>query len=399
MVQVNKQYSALFSYIAIFVILLYLPCSTTFFSTRIYLYSLNVVSVILFLILKNQCLDKYGWIYLGCMLLGYFFHRNMKLVFESHLYELFSWCNILCLGYALNRKIYNIKKFFFLFMIFFYIAECSICIYEKLSHVYVFNYVTEFQATEGLASDYTSGEFRAHGLLSHPLYNANVISIFMAYLLCAKHLVKKQQIALLCLGAMALWACNSRASMVVWLLIFVYRFFLYKKNIIVIISTTIVAYIILPPLIDYVLSMGFLGRLSSSYDNEFSSLSRMIAFEVFADQKWTWERIVLGGDIVYYSNTNVGLENGILLNLSYWGWIIGSLKTLLELVITWLFIKRYESGEKLIILLAVWGVAFMNSNSFQSFPFLFFLMCNAAFAYITKNNIKNENKNIVCSRV
>lgn len=44
-------------------------------------------------------------------------------------------------------------------------AECSICIYEKLSHAYVFNYVTEFQATEGLASDYTSGDFRAHGLL------------------------------------------------------------------------------------------------------------------------------------------------------------------------------------------------------------------------------------------
>lgn len=399
MIQVKKQYSALFSFIAIFVILLYLPCSTTFFSTRSYLYSLNVVSVILFLLLKNQCLDKYGWIYLGCMLLGYFFHRNMKLVFESHLYELFSWCNILCLGYALNRKNYNIKKFFFLFMIFFYIAECSICIYEKLSHAYVFNYVTEFQATEGLASDYTSGDFRAHGLLNHPLYNANVISIFMAYLLCAKHIVKKQQIALLCLGAMALWACNSRASMVVWLLIFAYRFFLYKKNIIVIISTIIVAYIILPPLIDYVLSMGFLGRLSSSYDNEFSSLSRMIAFEVFANQNWTWEKIVLGGDIVYYSNTNVGLENGILLNLSYWGWIIGSLKTLLELVITWLFIRRYESGEKLIILLSVWGVAFMNNNSFQPFPFLFFLMCNAAFGYITKNNIKNENKNIVCSRV
>lgn len=390
---VDEQFLTLFTSIAVIVILLSAPFISTFFLARPYLYSLNVISVILFLCLKNKKIDKYGWLYLGCMLLGYIFHRNMKIVFESHLYEFFSWSNVLCLGYALNTGKTNVKKFFFIFMLSFYLAECSVCIYEKIRQVYVFSYTSVFQATEGLATDYSSGEFRAHGLLNHPLYNANVISIFMAFILCGNQFFKKQKIVLLCLGAIALWACNSRASMVVWLIIFAYRLFLYKKNVVVIIVTALIAYFVLPPLIDYVLSMGFLGRLSSSYDNEFSSLSRMIAFEVFANQRWTWDKILYGGDIVYYDNTNVGLENGILLNLAYWGWIIGTLKTILELIISWHFISRYGINEKLIIFMAVWGIAFMNNNSFQQFPFMFFLIVNAAFFY--KNTKSDENKNII----
>lgn len=394
----GKSYVGIFTLLAILTVLLSMSCMATLFTTRTMLMAVNFMSVVYFLVSWNKLLDFKGWLYLAAMLLGMLLHWNVKVVFESPLFTFLMWANVLVLYYSLNRETDKSKTILLLFVLMFYLLECFVCIYEKTMHTYVFHYVSEFQATDGLASDFSDGEFRAHGLINHPLYNANVISIIMALILCSNLFKKKYQILLLAVGVIALWACNSRASMGIWMVILAYRMFFYDKNVIYVIISAIILYIFVPYAIEFIQNSGYFGRFSSSYDNEFSSLSRMIAFEVFAAQDWTFDKIVIGGDIVYYGNTNVGLENGVLLNLSYWGWIIGGLKTILELLLTFSCIKKYKLGDKVIIVAALWGVAFMNNNSFQPFLLIYFFVANAAFTFnsFKKKRICNENKNRVC---
>ena len=80
------------------------------------------------------------------------------------------------------------------------------------------------QATNAKAYQYTFMDFRSRGLLLHPLYNANVISIFMGYILVSSRLKRYFQIILLLLGLFAVWSCNSRGCIAVWLLILTYRY-------------------------------------------------------------------------------------------------------------------------------------------------------------------------------
>lgn len=392
MANIIRQYS----YIAVLTVLLVSPFLSTYLNTRPYLYFLNAFSVIYFVIRWNRTIDKAGWLYLTCMLIGFFLHIGVETVFETPMYNFFAWSSIVILYYALNKKQTN-NGFLFVFMLSFYLIECLICVYERISHVYLFEYVSEFQALAGTAMDYTSNDFRAHGLLEHPLYNANVISIIMGLILCNHQIKNQYKLIFLVIGAMGLWACNSRSSMVIWLILFVYRFFFYKKNIIVVILSILILYLIAPFLIEFIGRSNLLGRLSFTYENEFSILSRLIAFEVFANQNWTLEKILIGGDIVYYDNTNIGLENGILLDLAFWGWIIGSIKVILELYFTYKSLHLYSNKEKLIIFLAFWGVALSNSNSFQTLIFVYFFIANASLSFnnnllFMKNKIY-ENKN------
>lgn len=343
-------------------------------------------------------INKAGWLYLICMLLACFFHYGKKVVFETPMYNLFACSSIVVLFFSLNQRKTN-NGLLFVFMLSFYLIECFICIYEKIAHVYVFNYVSVFQALSGSEMDYTAMDFRAHGLLEHPLYNANVISIIMGLILCNHRIKNQYKYVLLIIGAMGLWACNSRASMVIWLILFAYRFFFYNKNILIVILSAITLYILAPILIDIIGNSNLFGRLSFTYDNEFSTLSRFIAFEVFANQDWTLEKILIGGDFVYYDNTDIGLENGILLDLAFWGWIIGSIKVILELYFTYKSLYSYSKKEKLIIFLAFWGVGMCNSNLFQTQFFIYFFVANASFSfnneYFFLKNKMYENKNSI----
>ncbi len=376
----NTNLVRLYSCIAILAVLLVSPFLSTYFPTRTLFFLLNIFSVCLFILLRSRWIGKAGWLYLGVMFIAFLMHLGDKVVLETPLYYLFVWSNVVILYYALNKETEG-KKNLSLFMLTLFLVECLVCIYERITHAYVFDYSFEFQATAGYASDYTETEFRAHGLLNHPLYNANVISIFMALILCNRQIRNTYKVVLLAIGTLALLACNSRGSMIIWLLIFLYRFFFYNRNIVVVLLCGLILYLLFPVIIGFIEHSNLFGRLSSSYENEFSTLSRVIAFEVFADQDWTWEKILTGGDIVYYDNTDIGLENGVLLNLAFWGWIIGTIKTVIEFYLTYETLYLYSVREKFIIYMALWGVALTNSNSFQSFIFIYFFVANAAFSF------------------
>lgn len=290
---------------------------------------------------------------------------------------------ILLLLYVINK--HESFRSFHVFFILFYIVECCLAVYEKINLTHVFTYSAEdsLMATSAIMDDTSS--FRAFSLMFHPLYNANVVSIFMAFILCSRTFDLKIKIVLFALGCLALWAFNSRGAIIIWGIIILYRFFFYNRSVVFIILAVLLLYFALPPFIEYLIYSGALGRIDSLDFSDSSSLSRMEAFVAFGNIKWTFYDIIEGGIRVCYPGTKLDVENGILMDLGYWGWIIGFIKIVLEVTFSLYALKRYPLQDKIIIILAIWGVAFMNNNSFNTWLLPMFVMCYATFTTIDNN--------------
>ena len=133
---------------------------------------------------------------------------------------------------------------------------------------------------------------------------------------------------------------------------------------------------IIPNVIVLVQQSGLLGRFNFDFSDS-SSETRLTAFELFFIYPWKTEDIVYGlGDWIYYPFTEIRLENGFLLNLSYWGWIVGSIKSFAEIYLTYNCLSFYSFNDKIIIMLAIWGVASLNNNMTYIMLLSFFLLAN-----------------------
>lgn len=340
----------------------------------------------------HSLLDKVGWVYCISLLVISIVHTDMVTV-ENTFMSSVRWLNIFLL--ILLYKNLNLNTRWLLYFAFvFYITECGICIIEKLGKFYVIDYsmADSMQATNAKAYQYTFMDFRSRGLLLHPLYNANVISIFMGYILVSSRLKRYFQIILLLLGLFAVWSCNSRGCIAVWLLILTYRLFFYKQNVWKVLIALFFLYMIIPNVIVLVQQSGLLGRFNFDFSDS-SSETRLTAFELFFIYPWKTEDIVYGlGDWIYYPFTEIRLENGFLLNLSYWGWIVGSIKSFAEIYLTYKCLSFYSFNDKIIIMLAIWGVASLNNNMTYIMLLSFFLLANIFLN--TENHCGMKIKNI-----
>lgn len=121
-----------------------------------------------------------------------------------------------------------------------------ISIYERLTFTHLISYRNSenTQATNALILD--NADFRSFSLMFHPLFNANTISIFLAFILCNKNLNSITKYLLLILGLAAIWGTNSRGCMIIWAIILIYRFCFYNIKIIYMIFSITLLYIILP---------------------------------------------------------------------------------------------------------------------------------------------------------
>lgn len=174
------------------------------------------------------------------------------------------------------------------------------------------------------------------------------------------------------------------------MLIIVYWIFFKNKNIVLVSLSGLAAYIALPFVLDFIANNEIFGRLNEGVEDG-STQTRLDAFMFFAMHQWNTTNILLGGDIIYMPGSILSLENGVLLNLGYWGWIIGSLKTIMEVVISYKLLPAdFDAKTKMIIMAACWGVAFMNNNSFQPLVFSYFMFVNIAFRHI--NNQKTRGR-------
>lgn len=343
--------------------------------------------VIVFLFSNKYKIPQISKIYIATIILGYFLHClfGIKETFNDTVLIRIVPIILLSVAHKQMRK----PSLFIFFSLLFYILECGISICERINMSYFINYKAfdEFNALNSLISD--NNEFRSTSLMLHPLYNANTVSIFLIFILFSDKLNKRIKYPLIIIGLLALWAFNSRSAMIIWFIIIIYKLFFYNtKNINVIISL-IVLYFIIPFVIDYVIISGIFGRLTNMTSLDDSSLSRLTAFDVFLNDKWTFDDIIIGGRLLCYPGTDITLENGILLDLGYWGLIIGTIKVVCEILITYKIVIKYKFMERMLIILAIWGVAFMNNNSFQTWIIPIFIMADITFNnYIPyKNNL------------
>lgn len=367
--------------LAIYSVLYAIPAFREFFPITIIgriQTGVSVCTIVIFLSKYKKKLDTLAFIYVISLAIIALFHIGLHSV-DNPIKNSLIWINIILIIYIYKDTNLN-TNWIACFVFMFYVIECGLCIIERLEHFYFINYSNAelLSATHFDAASYDSINFRSRGLLLHPLYNANVISIYMGYILTSKGFSNVKKVFLLIIGALAIWACNSRGCLIIWGFIFIYRFFLYKISIFRVVICVIIAYLLLPIIIDFVKDNEILGRLNLNLFDA-STESRIIAYTVFGAYPWTLEKIIIGiGDWIYYPKTNVSLENGFLLNLAYWGWIVGCLKSLIEIIVTWRCLHSYGIKEKIIIMLSFWGVASMNNNVINILFLSFFAVVNIA---------------------
>lgn len=395
----NRIESKIFQFLALSSIISTTPAFQELISATVAGWILNVICLctcLFFFARYSYLLDKIGWLYCVALFLIIPFHYGMPMV-DNAIRESIRWINIILLFYLYKGKNFEVKWLIYSAFLF-YIVECTCCIIEKLGHFYLIDYTNAdgMQATSLEAYEYDSENFRSRGLLLHPLYNANVISIFMGYILISTKLKKPIQFILLLLGLLAIWACNSRACIAIWLLILLYRFFLYNMKIWHLLLGILSLYLIVPWLIEFIQQSSILGRFNLDFSDS-SSETRLIAFILFYTYPWTVEDIIFGlGDWIYYPLSEISLENGFLLNWAYWGWIVGSIKSFTEIYVTYKCLPNYNLRDKLIIMAATWGIASANNNMINISILSFFFLANSTFNKMnscTNFNKSYENKN------
>ena len=313
--------------------------------------------------------------YVLTMYLGFIFHLLLAdFTLYNDFLEVLGWLLIIYMLFV--SKIYK-SKMIQIAAICFFTVNSSIAFFEKITETRYIEYQSEILEGFVLTGDGNSQEFRAFSLMGHPLTNACVTSIFMGFILVSQSLPRILKYLLIAIGFLGLFGFNSRGGILIWILVLFYRFTLYNNNFIkTFIPLTILAFGY-PFIMDWIDS-GALGRFSFDFSDS-SSATRWESFLYFAMQKWDLETILLGGRYIKMPGTDLLLENGILLNLSYWGWLVGVLKTILEVAISYIVIKKYDKRDKIIVLIAFWGVALTNNIITGLVPFTFFLFAYAAF--------------------
>lgn len=317
--------------------------------------------------------------YIGIMFLGFIFHYFSQGIDKPYI-DAFKWIFPVCVLILFRQKsIYsNSLSFIYILIIVFlsfYVVHSLLAIYEYIFQVHPINY-SYVEELSLLFDD--RGQFRSYGLMQHPLYAANVSLIILSFILVDDTMNSKLKWFLIVVGTISLFCFNSRGALLIWFFLLVFKFFFKSKKSIYFLFFIFLLYF--SGFFDLIFSqfpndIAFLGRLGESNSlNDESSLTRLLSFAVFFEQKWTFEDIIIGGRIFYIPGTNISLENGILLTLAWWGLIIGSLKIVLELLICWFCLKGYSINSKVIIMIGTWGCANMNNNSINSFVLSFFVL-------------------------
>ncbi len=351
---------------------------TTIYGHTIIGWAFNFFTLLLFIpMIRYMFLfrERMFTFYIFVMFLGFIFHLNIKEIsFHENYWEVAHWIIIFFLLY-ISRFIKSDLLFYIVLA--FFITECSIAIVERITENILITYKSDILSDFVKIGKVDAKQFRSLSLLGHPLNNANVVSLFMGFILINHRVKDVYKLILILLGAASLWAFNSRGALLIWLIILIFRTTVYEKKTLYVIMFCIIFFLTYSYFIEWI-DDGMLGRLNFNLINK-SFMTRINSFFFFYMQDWSFESILFGGRVVYMPGTKLLLENGILLNLSYWGWVVGSLKTLLEFIITYNTLSRYKNKEKFVILLSFWGVALMNNNIFNSLVLSFFLLAYAAF--------------------
>ena len=324
--------------------------------------------------------SKFSWLYIASILIGLLFHIFFADI-KNPIFDAFRWIFLIILYIAsLRYETWNVTRYVFYIFIAFH-CILAISEYSLQTNIIDYSRVEEFSNFEDIRS------FRAFGLMEHPLYSANVLIIFLAFVLVSNRPSNFLRLIILSFGTFALLTFNARAAIVVWFTLLTYRF-LKTYRIIGSLTVLFVVAVILGELpVGLVVDLGFLGRLGEVGFSDGSSLNRAISYIVFFEENWSLTDIVAGGRVLFIPGSEFSLESGLLLTIAWWGWIIGLLKIILELVITYQALNFLKISDRYIVMTACWLTAFSNNNSINTFVLFFMLLC----AIVFRQNIGFSN--------
>lgn len=299
--------------------------------------------------------------------------------------DFYTWVSLVML-LVLSANIKIKSKVPLRILLFIFALNCFIALYERLTETIIFPAMEIIEHYNDLTDDKT---FRSFALMGHPLTNANVTSIIMAFILCSGKINNSIKCIFLLLGVIALWSFNSRAAMLCWMLIFAYKLIFARIKISYFIAVGLLIVLVIIPLGEYLYEAEYLGRLEFDFSDE-STETRFDALLYFMMYPWTTTDIICGGRLLYMPGSELLIENGILVTLGYWGIIIGLLKVILEFFISYKVLVNYKWTDKIILFMALWLVGLGNNNTFTIYPLLFFMFCNMAFNLYNPEMIKAD---------
>lgn len=354
---------------------------------------------VLFIPYFKKDINKLGILYCGAITIGFFLHKIEGLDANVYTELMVRLATVfLLLHYSCGEKYSN--KGIHSFILVLFLLECTMAVFERLTLTHLIDYNFDTQAMS--ADMYLSEEFRSFALMGHPLVNANIISIMLAFIICSSSIKTLPKVLLVLLGLGAIWAFNSRAAMMMWLFLIFYRLFLYGKSLKWWIVCVVVTIIVLPSLFLFVQKSGYLGRLDFDFSDG-STFTRIMAIDIFMSYPWSIRDMLFGG-VVLEQPTYGGvgavdyvlIENGYLLDLGYWGFLLGTVKIVCEFLLSYQALKMFRVRDKVIIMIATWGVASMNNNTASSFLLVFYMCSYLAFGMSQNYHSKNKAK-VCCS--
>ena len=280
------------------------------------------------------------------------------------------------LGMQSRRNINTIKHL----IIFFYISECFISIYERVTFSNIFPMVYEVGEEQIKYFD-----FRSTAFLGHPLVNALVVSIIMGFILISKIEITIKFFYCF-LGFISILCFNARAAILVWaLLMTVYILkLLINKNSKLNVKLSILT--IIPFSIYYLIKLaveyGFGGRIINEKINDGSSLTRIDVYKSFSffDTSDLW----FGNVSNYLKFTNkldaAGVENGYIVLIINYGIPFFIIMTIFYFKLINKFLKHNNLFDKFIILTSFLILGSTNNALAGATPWNFFILCVYAFS-------------------
>lgn len=275
-------------------------------------------------------------------------------------------------------------------ILFFFIMECLLAIYERFSLTNTFPSGNEIDET--IITDWN---FRSSAFLGHPLANALCVSTIMGFILTTPiSLVYK--LFYLFLGFVSLLCFNARAAILIWILLAtIYLLNLIrdrktKKNVSFFLFFFLIAaiYFVYSIIVDY----GLGGRIVKESINGGSAQTRIEVFDTFTyiDNSDLW----FGNSANYIPIMNKlgagGVENSyIVLIINYGIWIFVILLLLYYYLIK-RFLKDYSLYFRFIILSSFLLVGSTNNGLVNIMPWGFLIMCFHCFPFIGEDQIKSK---------
>lgn len=287
----------------------------------------------------------------------------------------------------------EVKTLRYIILIFF-IAECSLAIYERVTHTNIFYLPSETELL--VLSTQEEWAFRSTAFLGHPLINAMAITTILSFILLYKRFSIVQKIILTALGYLSLYCFNARgATIITTITIIPYLFYLINqtKNRRLKRISYLVFFLGGSLFIYYLVNSSLGGRLFN--EDKIIDGSAQTRLDVFQFYNFlTTDQLLWGApDLYYYLMRKLeagGVENGIVVLIINYG-LIPTL-FLLPLLIYFHYRKLaiYKKAERIWIMAIFYIIGIMNPNLAVPTQWVIWL-----FAYYAFRNKKSESTYIL----